>query len=150
MPTSQRSSTASAACRLEWRPSRWVGGSVALLTLLAPWSVLASEMPLPLAAPLALLAFAHGIRTRQRYRATPGGLFAWQGDGTVVTCDGTPIREALLQWRGPLAFLRWRDAQGRIRRRAWWPDTLPAERRRELRLAARMPEGAPGAGGMAH
>lgn len=127
-----------------------MGGGVALLTLLAPWSVLASEMPLPLAAPLALLAFAQGIRTRQRYRATPWSRFAWQGDGAVVTCDGEPIHDASLQWRGPLAFLRWRDAQGRIRRRAWWPDTLPVERRRELRLAASVPEGAPGAGGMAH
>ena len=111
---------------------------------------MASEIPLPLAAPLAILVFVHGLRTLQRYRATPSARFAWLENGAVVTCEGNPIRAATLEWRGPLAFLRWRDAQGRIQRRAWWPDTLPPDRRRELRLAARPPRGASAAGGMAH
>jgi toxin CptA len=53
-----------------------------------------------------------------------------------ATLDGQPIDNVRLQWRGPLAFLFWRDRQGRPQRLSWWPDTLPAASRRELRLAA--------------
>ncbi|MDQ3617279.1 MAG: hypothetical protein M3374_00895, partial [Pseudomonadota bacterium] len=40
-----------------------------------------------------------------------------------------------VHWRGPLAFARWRDSQGARQWLVWWPDTLPAGPRRELRLA---------------
>ena len=53
-----------------------------------------------------------------------------------VRVDGEPMHEAHLQWRGPLAFLAWRDAAGRHGHLAWWPDTLDTGARRELRLAA--------------
>ena len=55
-----------------------------------------------------------------------------------------------VEWRGALAFLRWRDAAGRTQRRGFWPDTLPAGKRRELRLAAPARPGAPELSGMAH
>jgi toxin CptA len=54
-----------------------------------------------------------------------------------------------LQWRGPLAFLRWRDSDGRMHRLAWWPDVLPVAARRELRLAALDGAGAVPAASMA-
>jgi toxin CptA len=40
-----------------------------------------------------------------------------------------------VEWRGSLAFLRWRGPDGRIRRLVFWPDILPSTSRRELRLA---------------
>ena len=40
-----------------------------------------------------------------------------------------------LHWRGPLAFMRFRGSDGGIRHLGWWPDTLDARARRELRLA---------------
>jgi toxin CptA len=49
---------------------------------------------------------------------------------------------AELRWRGPLAFLAWRDRDRRCHRLAWWPDMLSAAGRRELRLAAMMAEAA--------
>jgi toxin CptA len=58
--------------------------------------------------------------------------------------DGQPLDKAEVQWRGPLAFLVWWDRQGRPQRLSWWPDTLPAASRRELRLAAGSLEAARG------
>jgi toxin CptA len=52
-----------------------------------------------------------------------------------VTLDGEPLEYVQLQWRGPLAFLRWRASHGGGGHLDWWPDTLPAVQRRELRLA---------------
>jgi toxin CptA len=50
-----------------------------------------------------------------------------------------------VQWRGPLAFLWWRDGKGRRQRLQGWPDNLAAAARRELRLAmaARVPARSP-------
>lgn len=42
--------------------------------------------------------------------------------------DGLPVDALDLHWRGPLAFLRYRDATGRRQRLAWWPDTLRVPR----------------------
>lgn len=50
--------------------------------------------------------------------------------------DGDVLADVELQWRGSLAFLCWRGTAGRTHRLSWWPDTLPVEARRELRLAA--------------
>ncbi|HZF97715.1 MAG TPA: hypothetical protein VEY92_05645 [Pseudoxanthomonas sp.] len=58
------------------------------------------------------------------------------GDGRPASVDDLPVDAMRVAWRGPLAFARWQDRNGRIRRLAWWPDTLPAGKRRELRLAA--------------
>ncbi|KGO97621.1 hypothetical protein N791_09275, partial [Lysobacter defluvii IMMIB APB-9 = DSM 18482] len=46
------------------------------------------------------------------------------------------VAAVAVEWRGPLAFLRWRDAAGRVHRRTWWPDVLRPRDRRRLRLAA--------------
>ncbi|WP_231734445.1 hypothetical protein [Noviluteimonas gilva] len=47
-----------------------------------------------------------------------------------------PLTHHHVHWRGTLAFLRARDAQGRTHRLAFWPDTLDARGRRALRLAS--------------
>jgi toxin CptA len=57
--------------------------------------------------------------------------------------DGIVLQAAQVHWRGPLAFLQGRDADGRVLRCAWWPDTLPRSVRRELRLVAQVAPGTP-------
>lgn len=132
-----RWSNGSVNCRLEWRPSRLLQALLILLGMLAALSVLASEMPRPFAWPVAVAALGYGAWRARRERRRPGLAFWFPGNGRPPTVDGAPMHDARLHWRGPLAFLRWRDRPGgRWRHAAWWPDTLPAPARRELRLAA--------------
>src|SRR5690606_35438278 len=105
---------ASAACRAEWRPSRWFQRALALLAVLAATSILASEAPRPLAWPAALAALAHGARLCLRERARPAHSFVIRGAEVLV--DGAPVAGFELRWRGPLAFAAWRDGEGRRRR----------------------------------
>ncbi len=130
-------SSTSAACRLEWRPSRWVIGAQRLLAGLAPWAVFASGMPRPAAWPLAGIACACGLWLAQREAGKPVRQLSWPAGDAPVMLDGEPLRQAELHWRGPLAFLHWHGHGGRGGRLGWWPDTLPPAQRRELRLAAR-------------
>ena len=136
MTHSHRLSSASVSCRLEWRPSHWVIGALMLLGLSAAFSVLTSSMPRLAAWPLAVLVLAYAFRRAWReWRSPPLALF-FPGNELPVMLEGLPIHKAEVRWRGPLAFLRWQDRQGRPMRLSWWPDTLPAASRRELRLAA--------------
>lgn len=155
MPNSTSSSSTSAAwrpdaraartVRVAWRPSRYVLTALVLLTLFAVIALWASELPAIVAAPLTALALAYGARTLRRELARQPCELALRGDG-MAFIDGQPVEALQVAWRGPLAFARWRDPGGRWQRRSWWPDTLPPEGRRELRLAA--PEGpATGGGG---
>ncbi|MFT3762720.1 MAG: hypothetical protein QM761_08970 [Pseudoxanthomonas sp.] len=145
MPNSFRSSSASAGCspptnapgcRLEWRPSRWLLAALALISLLAAFSVLASEMPRIAAWPLALAALGYGIWTIRREAGRPAREFVFPGNASPAMLDGRPLEAVRVHWRGPLAFVQWREADGRAGRLSFWPDTLPPPRRRELRLAA--------------
>lgn len=143
MPHSTHWSGTSARCRpdschLEWRPSRWAIGALILLSVLAPFAVLQSEMPGLAAWPLAAVAGAWGLRSAWREARKPARTFELQAGAGPASLDGQPLVLAEVQWRGPLAFLRWRDAAGQGGRLAWWPDTLPPAKRRELRLAAGM------------
>ena len=137
MPDFPPSSQGSAPCRLEWRPSRWLLAALLLLSLLAPLSVLGSELPRPLAWPLALAAAGHGLRLawRQAGRAPRLLVLVAAGGGSDLL-DGRPLQACRGPWRGPLAFVHAIDRDGRSVRLDWWPDTLPSPRRRELRLAA--------------
>ena len=139
MPHSRRWSNASAPCRLEWRPSRWLLAALLALTLVAPLAVLASEMPRITAWPLAAAAFVHGLRLLRREWRRPRTVLVSGGADAPVVVDGVGVAWAEVTWRGPLAFVSWRDAQGRMHRLSWWPDTLPPAARRELRLAALAP-----------
>ncbi|MGO4221975.1 hypothetical protein AB4Y64_08975 [Lysobacter sp. TAF61] len=135
MPTSPRSSRASVPCLLEWRPSRLLAAALVALGALAAVAVTGCELPLPLSLPLALLCLAEGLRLGRRELSRPRRWLAIDADGDA-SVGGRAVTELAVAWRGPLAFVRFRDADGRPRRLAWWPDTLPAGKRRELRLAA--------------
>lgn len=135
MTHSIRLSSTSAACRLEWRPSRLLIGTLFALGMLATAAVLASELPRLAAWPLALVALGHGLWCSRREAARAACLLVVASDGTCRV-DGVAVEALQVRWRGVLAFVQWRDGNGRMRRLAFWPDTLPAARRRELRLAA--------------
>lgn len=136
MPRSGRWSSGSLRCRIEWRPSRGLAAALLMLAVLAAFALLASELPRSAAWPLALLALVHGARLGWHRLHRRTRQFEFAGQDAPVRVDGEPVREAWVTWRGPLAFVRWRDRRGRTRRLEWWPDTLPPARRRELRLAA--------------
>ena len=136
MTHSHHSSSTSVSYRLEWRPSRWVTGVLSLLGVLAAFSILASEMPRLAAWPLALSALAYGQWRAWRESRSSAHEFFFPGNDLPVTLDGTLIESVEVQWRGSLAFVRWQARDGQSRRLSWWPDTLPAAQRRELRLAA--------------
>lgn len=104
------------------------------LAALAPFSVLASEMPRPFAVPLAMLACAAGLVLARREARQPKLRVAIEAPDRVAI-DDTPVHDFRVEWRGPLAFLSWRDGHSRRQRRSLWPDTLPPHLRRELRLA---------------
>ena len=134
MPNSPSSSNASAACRLEWRPSRWLALALCAIGVLAALSVLSSGMPVTFAVPLALTAAGQGVRLARREARRPSHLLTIAPDGRAAL-DGIDISDLRLHWRGPWAFLHFRGADGRSRRLAWWTDTLAPRDRRELRLA---------------
>jgi len=110
----------------------------AILTLaaLAAFSALASEMPRAWAQPLAAAALVYGGWRARHEARKPAQVLFWPGTDWPVMVDGDAMRDVVVHWRGPLVFIRWRDADGRRRRLGWGPDTLPPARRRELRLAA--------------
>jgi len=139
MPHSTRSFDTSAPCRLDWRPSRWLIASVVALAVLAAFSTVASDLPPWAAWPLALLALAYGVRLARDEWRRPWCRVVIADRGAVVRIDGIKVERFVVQWRGPLAFARWSDGQGRTCRLVWWPDTLRRELRRELRLAAAAP-----------
>lgn len=148
MPNSTRSSSASArchpaadvsGCRLERRVSPLLVGVLLALAPAAAFAVLVSEMPRTAAWPLALAALAHGgWLAWNEVRAVRGDLVIAGGTGRA-TVDGKAVEDLSVRWRGPIAFLEWRDGDGHRRRHVFFPDTLPAARRRELRLAAPAP-----------
>jgi toxin CptA len=135
MSNSIHSSSDCAPCRLEWRPSHWLIVSLFLLGALGACSALASEMPHVASIPLALFSSGHGAWLAAREARKPSRQLVWPFEGGPQV-DGRPVDGAVLRWRGPLAFLQWRDRDGSVRRLAWWTDTLPGHARRELKLAA--------------
>lgn len=140
MSKSRRLSIASAGasqapCRIEWQPSRWVGVMTWSLALLAPFSLLASDLPRGVAWPLALAAITWAVFDANRYRRRPRlALLIPAGHGQA-RCNGVAIDGLRVEWRGPLAFLSWQIAGGPLQRASFWPDTLDHGQRRELRLA---------------
>jgi toxin CptA len=158
MPHSTHSSSASATSRppieapgggrFEWRPSRWLVAAQALLGVLGGVSVLISGMPGPWAWIMASAALGWGLVSARRCSRRRPRLLAWSADATQPALDGQLLADARLHWRGPLAFLCWREG-GRRHHLSWWPDTLPPAQRRELRLAAGGPPAAAQARSMA-
>ena len=143
MAKSRHWSSASAPCRLEWKPSRVLALLLTLLGTLAAVSAVASELPASVSLPLAVLSMASGIGLARRETLRPACSLVIPADDSAATVNGATVDDLQLQWRGPLAFLQWRDADGRRQRLQGWPDNLDARGRRELRLAvaARVPAG---------
>jgi len=137
MPNSPRLSTPSANCCLEWRPSRQEQAALLLLSVLGACSLLNCDLPAALAWPAAGVAILlGGLSLRQNTKRSPRE-FLISPDIKACRLDGQPLSQLDLRWRGPLLFIRWKHpAQRRWRHAVFWPDTLPAARRRELRLAA--------------
>lgn len=136
MPNSPHWSSASAPCRLEWRPSRWLIAALCFLGLFAAVSLLASDLAPGLAWPSAVVALFYGVWLARRESLKSARDVVIAGDASSVEVDGEPVEDFRVAWRGAIVFARWRDSEGGVRRLVWWPDTLPPGPRRELRLAA--------------
>lgn len=130
-----RSSNASAPCRFELRPSRWTTAALLALAALAPFAALQSAMPRAAAWPLAAVAAFLGLWLARREWRRPALAVLIDADGAAQVA-GSAVEEFRIDWRGPLAFVSWRDRAGRRHRRGLWPDTLGPALRRELRLVA--------------
>jgi len=132
-----RLSTPSASCRLDWRPSRQERMCLWLLTSLAAFSLLHCDLPAALAWPAAAVTAIVGIWRLRRSARRRGCECLIAHDLAACRLDGQPVSRLELRWRGPLLFVRWKHpAQRRWQHLVFWPDTLPAAQRRELRLAA--------------
>lgn len=139
MPTipSSTPSSSGSGISIDWRPSRWVIAVLWCFGPLGALSLLASDLPAAVAWPAAGLAVVLGWCAAGRESRRPPVTIAWP-PGAPPTLDGRPLHAARLQWRGPLAFLQWREG-ARLHALSWWPDTLPPAARRELRLATDAP-----------
>ena len=115
------------------------------LGALAAFALVASELAWFVGFPLAAAVLLRAGVLAMRELGRPVASVVIPGPGSAATLDGEPLEELALQWRGPLAFLSWRDVRGRRRYLQGWPDNLDAAMRRELRLAmaARAPARAP-------
>jgi toxin CptA len=149
MPNSQRLSHGSETCRLEWRPSRAFVAVQMSLGVLGACSVLASEMPRTAAWLLAAAAMVYAALLSERHLRLGKLPVVWNGRSGTATIDGLATDGASLQWRGPIAFLHWRDGARRRRCLAFWPDALDPKARRELLLAAGPPAASPRGASMA-
>ena len=110
----------------------------AFIRLVGGGAVLASGLPGASAWPLALFAAGHGAwLARREIRRRPGVVaFSGQAVGWREAGEGDlTLADVRLQFRGPCAWLQARRPDGRVLRLAWWPDTLDAAGRRQLRLA---------------
>lgn len=143
-----RSSNASAPCRFELGPSRWLVGALVLLAILAPLSVWLSGMPRWAAWPLAFACGCLGAWFARREAKRPIERVVVHPEAGA-SVDGRNVDGFAVDWRGPLAFLRWTDAAGRRQRRSLWPDRLDPALRRELRLASAAVDAVRGRGPMA-
>lgn len=132
------SSSASSTFRIDWRPSRWLPRALRLLGLLAGLSLLLSAVPAGLGWPLAALAVAEGWRLARREEGRPP--LALVATGATLRImngseEGAALQAPRLREQGPLTLLCATLPGGRSLRLAWWPDTLDATGRRQLRLA---------------
>lgn len=138
------SSNASLPCRLEWRPSRWLLGSVLLLAVLAILSIWLSALPSWACMFGSVSIVAYGAyRLRYELRRAPVQI-AWAGGDAPIVVEhaverggrSAEFRFVSLTIRAGLVELCVADERGRRSRWVWWPDTLDARGRRSLRLAA--------------
>ena len=134
------SSNASCTCHIDWRPSRWLAVALVSLGLMAALALWLSALGAATAGPAAVGAAAYGVLIARRYLQSPPAAVDWLGgdEPAYLTRARRVLRLHAVQvrLRGPLAQLAGTDPSGRTHRLAWWPDTLTASDRRQLRLAA--------------
>ena len=134
------SSSSSSICRIDWRPSRWLAVALVALGVMGALSLWLSALPLAVKFPGAVLAMAEGLRLARWHLTQPPLAMDWLGGDEpayLTSAVGvTRLTRVTARLRGPLASLSGTDAHGRLRRLGWWPDTLAAADRRQLRLAA--------------
>lgn len=136
MPRSHSSWKGSASCRLEWRPSRLASVMLGVLGGLAVVALFGSALPRAGAGAASVLAIGYDLHLLRRYLRSPVRRLVIPGGTSACMLDGAALARLVVQWRGPLAFLAWCDVAGQRGHLVWWPDTLDARQRRELRLAA--------------
>ncbi|MDO5504852.1 MAG: hypothetical protein Q4F49_00985 [Pseudoxanthomonas suwonensis] len=105
-----------------------------MLGLAAAAGVLTSDLPRLPAWLLASTASFRGAWLAASHRRLPTHRLRWPATGPVML-DDQPIDAPRLHWRGPWLFLHWHYGRA-LRTLVWWPDTLDARTRRELRLRA--------------
>ena len=116
-------------------------GSLLVLGVLGAFAALVSEMPRIMATSLAAASVTDGAWLAWLEARRLPRMLVWPLGG-APRLDDVELRDVRLQRRGPLAFLQWRNDDGRIERLSWWGDTLSAHERRELTLAAAGADGA--------
>lgn len=106
------------------------------MALLAQCAVWRSGAPMWVALLLSACAVVLGTRSlRQLLRSPPRQLVVPWSDA-AASVDGERVEDLQVSWRGPIAVVSWQGRGQRRGRLLFWPDTLPAAQRRELRLAA--------------
>lgn len=135
MRSRHSSSPISAPFQCEWRPSRWQAAILAMLGVGAAVALMDCGLALRHAAPAAVVVQLYSLwRARNTLRQPVRQLRVGVTSGVAV--DGKALAGVELLRRGPLLMVRWRQA-GRYDSLLFWPDTLSARQRRELRLALR-------------
>ncbi len=138
MRSRRNSSPISAPFRCEWRPSRWQATAMGVLGVAAAIALMSCALAWSWAIPTGITVLAHSLWSACKGLRQPprqllvGGMPA----SSTVSVDGQVLAGVELLQRGPLLMLRWRQA-GRYDSLLFWPDTLSATQRRELRLAMR-------------
>ena len=135
-----RSSSSLSNCRIDWRPSRLLAGALVILGVAAAVSVALSAAPLFVALPMGLLALVVGLKLAHRELHRPTLVLSWVGGTNELHLEHAgqdeAWHEALAVFRGGLVTVSGLDEAGHRQQLHWWPDTLPAEARRRLRLAS--------------
>ncbi|WP_115511048.1 hypothetical protein [Xanthomonas arboricola] len=136
MPPTPHSSPIFAPCRLEWRPSRVLACALGVLSALALGALWRSGVPPWLAMLLSVYAVLTGGRSLRLLLRSPAREVIVPWSETPASVDGAQVQGLQVTWRGPIAVVAWTGLDARRQRLHFWPDTLPAAQRRELRLAA--------------
>jgi toxin CptA len=103
-----------------------------VIAALMPWAASATALPATARWPVGLLATVVAAGQGWRYARRPARAIVIPTGNESACVDGRPVDSLSLHDRGPLLQLGWR-LDGRREACLFWPDTLPAPRRRELR-----------------
>src|SRR3546814_6022661 len=92
-------------------------------------------MPRIAAWPLALSALAHGGWLAWREARAVRGELVIAGEGGRASVDGRVVEDLLVRWRGPIAFVEWRDGDGRRRRHVFRSEEHTSELQSLMRIS---------------